>query len=816
MGKQGTNKGAKPASKRAKPEAELEALLGSALALAFPNIPRDQLKHQTRFTVRLGHHEQEYDCAWAWKTEGCADIIVFHQDRALAVVELKREGLVLTSTDRSQAQSYANQITPRPPLLVLTNGKTVEILDSATGQPWSPGDNAEAAVAKLLQNAATIAAAGMRWAVEALMGPEAGLWTKAVRERTAHLIGQLTAAPGETGKPFARDFHYPRLVTRKAEELLKDDKAIVLIEGPPMIGKSSVLRELAARTAHSRELAMLMLRGGGGAGLFQRIANLFSAELEWEVTADNVRQWLRRMSTFGYGPTLVLMIDGLEACGEMAMDLEELADTQFGPKLRVIATTDHADALLSTANGRGPTAIAVRAARLEVGPIGVREFKYAQRALKKLRMEFMLGSPFADDYRAPWVLRSIYEDLVRHPKHGDKAGYFLLPASLGLELIDKARETYAGQTGLLRGYRLIARDALADQTRPSPEFCLAGSYAFIVRRDALSPGSEAALPQLAAQGWITSYRHAGGEDVIAPTAPELFMSELAIAAGEELGRRAQIDGHAAGVWLGERFNATYLGDLIGAQAIRELASRIGSFDVRILWGLLSKEPRAELVENTLIAIALADGRVQHVRIENGKARLIDRNGMGFGPEIDLGAQRSRMYTDMTPWMILGQFARLPTAFAGHDHVRVDASLLLRIGICPFPLLRATDAGFGHHAHDLGDLGEVLCTKNGPIEAVTAAMADLLSQPWDQRDDWIETALKTHSLPLINRVMIALHAVRMPPNTDCAAWASTVLAKQIAPAIHELMREGLGKATKPHSKRCQKRAPNSAVAESLKT
>ena len=268
---------------------------------AFPNISRDQLKHQRRFTVRLGHQELEYDAAWAWKAEGRADIILFHQGRALAVVELKREDRVLTAGDRSQAQSYANQITPRPPLIVLTNGKTVEILDSSTGEPWSAGDDAAAAVSKVLQNAATVAAAGMRWAVEALMGPEAGLWTQAVRERTADLIGQLTATPGEIGKPFARDFHYPRMVTRKAEELLKGDKAIVLVEGPPVIGKSSVLRELAVRTAHSRELAMLMLRGGGGAGLFQGIANLFSAELEWEVTADNVRQWLRRMSNFGYG-----------------------------------------------------------------------------------------------------------------------------------------------------------------------------------------------------------------------------------------------------------------------------------------------------------------------------------------------------------------------------------------------------------------------------------------------------------------------------------------------------------------------------------
>jgi hypothetical protein len=66
---------------------------------------------------------------------------------------------------------------------------------------------------------------------------------------------------------------------------------------------------------------------------------------------------------------------------------------------------------------------------------------------------------------------------------------------------------------------------------------------------------------------------------------------------------------------------------------------------------------------------------------------------------------------------------------------------------------------------------VLCQDNGPIESIAAAMADLLSRPWDQRDGWIEEALETRSLPLIHRVMIALRALRMRSNADCAAWGN---------------------------------------------
>ena len=38
-----------------RPEAELESRMAAALSAAFPNIPREQLVEQRRFTVRLGH-----------------------------------------------------------------------------------------------------------------------------------------------------------------------------------------------------------------------------------------------------------------------------------------------------------------------------------------------------------------------------------------------------------------------------------------------------------------------------------------------------------------------------------------------------------------------------------------------------------------------------------------------------------------------------------------------------------------------------------------------------------------------------------------
>lgn len=132
-----------------------------ALARAFPSVPLKDFRLQERFSVTIGHETIEVDGRRTWSAGGRADIILLHQNRPLAVVELKRAGLQLTDDDRRQGQSYANQLTPRPPLVIVTNGSDCHLYDSATGEPWTPDTAEGEVVAKLFQNAAKVAAANL-------------------------------------------------------------------------------------------------------------------------------------------------------------------------------------------------------------------------------------------------------------------------------------------------------------------------------------------------------------------------------------------------------------------------------------------------------------------------------------------------------------------------------------------------------------------------------------------------------------------------------------------------------------------------------
>ena len=533
-----------------------------------------------------------------------------------------------------------------------------------------------------------------------------------------------------------------------------------------------------------------MLRGSGP-GLFQSLANLFAAELEWNLTANDARQWLRRMSSGPAGPALLLAIDDVEPGTPMAADLEELASLRPGKKLSVILTTDRAERLAKGPSGRSQTAMGAHAEVVEIGPLGLREFQQAQQTLANHKIHFQQGAEYAEDYRAPWVLRTIYDAAARDPRHQDSSHTLLLPPALGLELVNAARRSYADQADLLRGYRVLARCTLADAGARSAELALAAANGFVVRQDSLSDEARHAVAALKAMGAVRTYRHAGGEDIVVPTLPAAFLVELADAAGDELARLTEINPQEAGTWLGDRLAAVYLGDLVGAQAIRSMAEKTGGFSSGIIDGLLADEPTEKPMENALIAMAAPDGRLIHLKIEGGKAWPSNRHGEVRGEPVDLGAERSRTYGNTTAWMILGQFARLPTATVGDDTQRMDAWVLLNIGQCPFPLLRANEEGLGHLEHDLGEHGRVLCQDQGPIEAATQAMADLLSRPWTHADDWVDAAIETESLPLLHRLTIALRTVRLRNIPDLSGWADLALRDRVLPALTVGLRAAVG-------------------------
>lgn len=306
-------------------ESDLEARIRKTISQAFPWLEPESISHQTKFSFTFGRTQLDVDGGKVSRHEARTDILLSHKGQPFVVLELKRPGHALTQDDTEQGLSYARMIHPRPPLVVVTNGVETQSFETHSGQPWAPEGASEKAVQKLIANAAKVAAKDMRRATEVLLGPGSEVWATAIRAASRSAIREMSGTLEESLKPFADGFLIPRSATDEAIELLQSS-GLLIIEGAPLAGKSNVLRDMTLRTEISEGLAMLYIEADpGGTGILQRLANILADTLGWQVTSEEVRQWLRGLS-LSQGPSLVLLLDGLGTDrDEIYRDIDELS-----------------------------------------------------------------------------------------------------------------------------------------------------------------------------------------------------------------------------------------------------------------------------------------------------------------------------------------------------------------------------------------------------------------------------------------------------------------------------------------------------------
>jgi hypothetical protein len=770
------------------PEAELEARLTALLPKIFPHKPPSEFRNQTRFTLTLGHTSHKHDAIAQWTAEGRADILIFHDKRPLAVIELKREDKALTPKDLVQARSYAVQLTPRPPLVVVTNGKDTWVHDSATGEEIVEGTQDAEFVERMFANAAKVAAADMDWAIGVLMGPEAGVWTTAVRDQTAALIDRMTGTIDQPRRPFSKQFIFPRDATLKIIEMLEHGTLAIVVSGAPLSGKSSVLREFADHTRASNSWATFMITGGtNGAGLFQRLATLLSTAINWNVDASDIRGWLHRISQSSRGPVLVLAVDSVVPGSKVASDIDELTEGGLGKGVRLVLTTDLADAALLTGGGRGETALGATAKIIELGPLTANEFEQVRQELAGRDVLFHRGAELSDEYRTPWALQSALPSILEQTAAGTAV---VLPATMGLELVASARRRFDHLTGSVRrNHRLLARDALNDNEVVPPELALAQANAFVVRQDGLGLNGKQALRDLVADGWVGTYRHVGGEDVIAPRVPEFFLSELADEMSRELERRMKVDVDAAGEWLIAQCGRFFLGDLVGAQAIVDLGRRTGALSPTLIEFLAKSHPMTESIGPGLFALQKPDGSILNCRIdEDGRFTLADKLGTPISEPVEFaeGEGPGTTYASTMAWMILSQLAHVRTAAGDDISDRVDISLMLNVGACRFPLMRGSALTKGQVVQGLGSHGDVLSAEHALAEPITNAIYRLFAHEWKDLDFFFEKLVELNSLPLTVRVHHALNALQGITTPGLEPW----VREKMQDIVHPLLREQL--------------------------
>ncbi|WP_157220444.1 hypothetical protein [Flavisphingomonas formosensis] len=781
-----------------KTETDFEADANAAIKKALPWLDPAGIKHQLTFSFQLGHKKVKIDGAKASSRRGRLDMLIESGSKRLAILELKKPGQPLDADDVAQGLSYARVLHPRPPIVIVSNGTETHTYATETGDLLKDGLPNEQAFAALVDAAMANAHAGLQDAIATLMGPGSNVWMAAIRAATEQTLDELTGDWSDLRTPFTPDFHISRKASTQALAVLAGTRRVIAIEGAPLIGKSHVLRELAIGTTGSDDIAVLLVEASGTAaiGIADEVARLLSGAVGWRISADEARRWLERLATSD-GPQLVIAIDGLglEHDG-IRRELEALSAQSMGPKVKFVveADTSVVDRLWKGESRRKDTVFARRGERILVDRLDDDEFGQALDELRRHDVGFMHGADKADEYRQPWLLRSMAASVVDAPER-TKGMTAILPPLLSLDLFRYTRDHFV-EDELAEQAATFARAVLDDYSRSDRphDVLLRSMHSFMVRRATMrehADGDEMAA--MLRSGISGTALDMGNRPLVTGRIPELIASELARQIAEELAERmgdeeADPDAEAAD-WLVATTARLPFGDVIGAQALVDLVAWRNGISVAFLNTLLQRAPKVRPIKPGTRAVVWMPsvGQLNMTTRADG-VTVIRKPGWREGIELPAG-EAAVTYADLDAWLILSHLASVRIGALSTDEDRIvglmDPAILALVGTSPILLRRVPEdpERSGHHTHDGPGGSQLACREDGIIEPVTFSLLRFLEREQDNADEWLEEACDERSAPLLNRLSQALAMLaRLNPEGGTAKWAKARLDTLVNPAL----------------------------------
>jgi hypothetical protein len=768
-------------------EADLEARIHAVMGMAFPWLPSSALQHQSHFSLKLGHTSVKVDGRSADRLSGRSDVLVFANDRPIAILELKRETVPLSGDDAAQGLSYARLTAPMTPLVVVSNGKETRIYITYSGDLWEPTERTEMELRQRLANVGRVAAADLKDAVDVLMESGKGHWAEALLTLSRRLLDQRSGGWREPLAPFVRNFLVPRQATALAFAAIMAGKRAVVLHGPPLAGKSSVLREFLHIAPSAKDLSVLIVEPSE-LGLFGAMASLLSHELGWTVSTEDAREWLRSISNRD-GPILVIAIDGVDpGYAPVLADLNELASSRFGPALRLIAAVDDSvlDPITKKISGREGSSFGRIAVNIPLLPYDDAEFEQARKMLAEHQVHVTSGGESVQSLREPWILRALVPAEVAELPDLDPGLVVRIPPLLDIESLRLAANSIALDEETHGLLRLVA-DAVLDQyldTRNSVA-TLHGISTFSVERRALENAvGESGIRHLRQQGYLKPGVDWAQQPVWFVRVPALVATHVATALADRIG------GWGAPDDLARRMVAIAarlpLGDIIVAWAlVQSLTRRIFVNPLEVLSALVQRSPNTTSLSAGSRFQFVLRGRLLEGTVTNCGKLVVSAGGKTV--EIDLEESELRnSLSEPGGWLILSHVARVPLAIQLAEEpepVPIDYALLMELAQAKIVLSRPDgDLDFKEVAvHDIDGHGTIVCDHAGVVEPVTWSLVNFFIRMGPTATSWIEEALATQSLALLARTFIALRQVRALAD-ERGLWADRMMSEMVGPAI----------------------------------
>ncbi|MGN8121188.1 type I restriction enzyme HsdR N-terminal domain-containing protein [Pseudomonas sp. 22082] len=765
-------------------ETDLEAQIHAVIKRIFFNLPSNSIRHQVRFKFNFGHRTIEIDGAQPFSAQAIADVIIFWKDKPLAVLELKRPGVKLTTEDGSQGLSYARALFPAAPLVVITNGEENVFLETQTGEYWQTLEVTEKSLKALMDSAFRAARSDMKFAIETLMGTNPNFWMQAIRKTTEFTLEELTGDLSELNQPFVRNFLIKRAATVRLLEKLNNGERLVFLEGASLSGKSSVLRELCILTSNSDQRSTLYIHNDGHSSIYQTMADTLEDSLNWTLTLDEARSWLKRLSKTD-GPELVLVIDGLsnESKG-IQKEIKELSSSMFGPRLKIIIALDISVATrLSTDKGRGKTTIGGRASIIKLSSLDNEEFASAQCLLEEKKMFFMKGAKFSSEYRQPWIIRSVCASAMHNARKSFTEIH--IPPLSGMGLITFARERFP-DIQVREYFNALAVAIIEEAKDKSLHRTLADELNLtpIIRKKTLRRNIDtSAESYLIDNGYLTEViHHITDEHVFYVRQPALLASEISRVLEHNIIPFFTTQTKNAINWMVGVVEHLPLGGITVAHALWQVGCKNKELLTDAVGKLILIQPKT---------YTPSKGKEFTVFNEDGlptTLRMLEKDvfevlAKGQPPKIVRGKiELMGMTGDFAPWEILSHLAELQINTGMNESLNSAEGILLKIGTYSNPIYPASKESKAIKIQQAAPNESVICHESGIVEQITLSILTYLKSDTARARVFLDKILNINSIPLLCRTHIALLELTNSPDLTLSEWSQEMLNNLLLPVL----------------------------------
>lgn len=403
-------------------EATLEARIDNILKSIFPTFQDVNVIHQKSFSIKFGHHNVSIDLEKPsnYPARSIFDILLTIGDRNIILLELKKEGLILTPDDVCQGISYARLISQMPPITLITNGVDIQMYNSYTKEKLVQSELDINIINSIAHSAFNLALNDYKEAVDILLNRDNSIFSKVINQITENKFVQLSGKINDFSKSICDDFQIERELIIDIEKRIAESATLVGIVGQSFSGKTTLLYQFFKKIKSNDDFLLYIDCYDHNYSILQQLANHFTKSSKILISKGKIREWLINSLSYNIEAKFYLLVDNFnnEIPEEIKNEIIELIDIFSGVNQHTLYTIDEFNykKIAYVENRRYKTIIGEQSKLLFIEELNDIEYRKANRLmLENFKVSIEHGGHFTPEYRDPKVIRhliSLYQENI--------------------------------------------------------------------------------------------------------------------------------------------------------------------------------------------------------------------------------------------------------------------------------------------------------------------------------------------------------------------------------------------------------------------